>query len=58
MVAVLIAGAALFYFYGGHQTPPGQPPLTALQPQNIGVIASAFNAAKGDVRLLLLLSPT
>ena len=58
ILAVLILCAALFYFYAGGQTPQGQPPLANLTPQNFTAIESAFNAAKDNVRVLLLLSPT
>lgn len=56
LIAVLI-GAAI-YFYGGSQAPPGQPPLERLTAQNVSAVKNAFNAAKADVRVLLLLSPT
>ena len=55
--AALLLGAGL-YFYGGHTAPPTQPALVELTPQTLSKIANAFNEAKGDVRLLLLLSPT
>lgn len=55
--AIALAGG-LFYFYGGSQTPKGQPPLQKLTPQNVAGVKSEFNAAKDDVRVLLLLSPT
>ena len=58
VAAVLVLAGLLMYFYAGHQTPPGQPPLTLLTEQNFGSIAEAFNGAKDDVRVLLLLSPT
>jgi hypothetical protein len=58
MPVALLLGAGLFYFYGGHTAPPGQPTLVALTPQNLSSIGDAFNEAKGEVRLLLLLSPT
>jgi hypothetical protein len=51
-------GGALFYSYGGHETPTGQLPLQRLTTQNVAAVKSAFNAAKDDVRVLLLLSPT
>jgi hypothetical protein len=57
VVAMAFAGV-LFYFYGGHQAPAGQPPLRKLTTQNVAEVKSAFNAAKDDVRVLLLLSPT
>ena len=56
VIAVLI-GAAV-YFYGGGQAPRGQPPLERLTAQNVSAVKNAFNAAKADVRVLLLLSPT
>ncbi|HZQ54128.1 MAG TPA: hypothetical protein VFB14_18135 [Bryobacteraceae bacterium] len=55
--AIALAGA-LFYLYGGSQTPSGQPPLRKLTAQNAADLKIAFNAAKDDVRVLLLLSPT
>lgn len=48
----------LFYLYAGSQVPSGQPPLQSLTPQNLAGLERAFNAAKNDVRVLLLLSPT
>lgn len=50
--------AVLAYCYGGSQTPPGQPPLVRLTAENVSQVRTAFNAAKDDVRLLVLLSPT
>lgn len=57
-IAALTAIAALVYLYGGSQAPSGQPPLMRLTTQNLSEIQTAFNAAKTDVRLLVLLSPT
>lgn len=58
--AILAAGlvGGLVYFFGGSQVPSGQPPLQALTPQSVGGIKNALNAAAGDVRVLVLLSPT
>jgi hypothetical protein len=50
--------AALVYFYGGSQAPPGQPPLESVTAQNVADVKNQFNSAKDDVRVLLLLSPT
>ena len=57
ILAMALIGA-LVHFYGGSQVPPGQAPLQSLIPQNLSAIKSSFNAAKDDVRVLLLLSPT
>ncbi len=56
--AALLLGAGLFYYSGGHTAPAGQHVLVALTQENRSTIEDAFNAAKGDVRLLVLLSPT
>ncbi len=56
LAAVLFAAG--LYFYGGSQVPAGQPPLQNLTAQNAAEFESEFNAAKDDVRVLLLLSPT
>jgi hypothetical protein len=50
--------AALGYFYGGSQAPSGQAPLRNLTAQNVAEVKNEFNAAKDNVRVLLLLSPT
>jgi hypothetical protein len=50
--------AAFVYYYGGSQAPSGQPPLKSLTAQNVAEVKNQFNAAKDDVRVLLLLSPT
>ena len=38
--------------------PAGQPPLASLGPDGIAPVRDLFNASAGDVRLLLMLSPT
>ena len=58
LIPALILCGALYYFYAGHQTPAGQPPLADLTPQNFTTLENAFNASNDDVRVLLLLSPT
>jgi hypothetical protein len=57
LLTALLVGA-LVYFYGGSQPPAGQPLLQSLTAQNVAEIKNEFNAAKDDVRVLLLLSPT
>ena len=57
-VLVALLAAAVLYLYGGGQTPAGQPELKNLSTQSVGEIKNEFNAAKDDVRVLLLLSPT
>ena len=56
LAALLIA--AVLYLYGGSKTPSGQAPLQNLTAHSIADIKNDFNAAKGEVRVLLLLSPT
>lgn len=57
-LVLLILVAGLLYFYAGHQAPAGQPPLATVTAQSLPGMEAAFNQAKGDVRLLVLLSPT
>ena len=61
--SLMVAGALalagiLFYFYGGHQVPPGQPPLANLTAETMPGLKDAFNAANGNVRVVVMLSPT
>ena len=57
-IPVALLAAAVLYLYGGAQTPASQPPLKNLTAQSRGEMKNEFNAAKDDVRVLLLLSPT
>ena len=57
-IPVALLAAAVLYLYSRGQTPAGQPPMKNLSAQSIGEIKNEFNAAKDDVRVLLLLSPT
>ena len=57
LLAVLLL-AVIIYLYGGSQAPSGQPPLRSLTAQSVAEVKNEFNAAKNDVRVLLLLSPT
>jgi hypothetical protein len=45
-------------FSSQQQTPAGQPSLSSLTPENFDQLRMAFNKASGDVRIVLLLSPT
>jgi hypothetical protein len=57
---VVLAGliGAILFFYAGSRVPSGQPQLETLTSQNVSDIERAFNEAKGDIRVLMLLSPT
>jgi hypothetical protein len=59
--AVLIFAGLLalaWHYYAGTTVPAGQPPLASLSAGNLDELRTAFNAASGDVRIVLLLSPT
>ncbi len=58
LAAVAALGGAIFYYYGGHQAPEGQPPLADLSPANFASFQDAFNKADGEVRVVLMFSPT
>lgn len=59
VVVVLVGLLALsWHFYGGERVPAGQPPLVSLTSSNFDQLRTAFNTASGEVRIVLLLSPT
>jgi len=59
LIAVLIAvAAALYYFYGGHSTPKGQPPLFSFSSGDLTPLKAAFNASLPSTRVIVMLSPT
>lgn len=61
ILAVLVFAGLLslgWHFHGGTRVPAGQPPLVPLTSTNFGQLRTAFNAATGNVRIVLLLSPT
>jgi hypothetical protein len=59
LAAVFVGLLALaWHFYGGEKVPRGQPPLVSLTSTNFDRIRTAFNATSGEVRIVLLLSPT
>jgi hypothetical protein len=43
---------------GQQKVPAGQPSLSSLTSENFDQLRTAFNGASGDVRVVLLLSPT
>jgi hypothetical protein len=60
ILAVVFVGLLALggHFYGGEKVPAGQPPLVSLTSGNFDQLRAAFNGASGDVRIVLLLSPT
>lgn len=58
-VLVLVGLLALGrHFYSARAVPAGQPPLVSLTSTNFDQLRAAFNSASGEVRIVLLLSPT
>ena len=53
-LVVLVGG---YFWYAGH-APADQPPLTSLSRENFGQLTGDFDRDSGDIRLVLLLSPT
>jgi hypothetical protein len=61
IVAVLVNVGLLvlgWHLYGGSAVPAGQPPLVSLTSTNFEQLRASFNASAGQVRVVLLLSPT
>jgi hypothetical protein len=53
-----MANAAADLFSRGGPAVAGQPALVSLTAENVATVRDAFNAAKDDVRVLVMLSPT
>ena len=58
LVGVVAALLIVWYLWLSKGTPPGQPPLTLLTRNNLDQFKHDFNSADGELRLVLLLSPT
>jgi hypothetical protein len=46
------------YYFSGHLTPAGQPPLADLTDASLNSLRDDFNRSPDQVRIILLLSPT
>jgi hypothetical protein len=58
-VLALVAGAwVAYHHWAPHDAPAGQPTLASLTPENLDDFRELFNAAAGDARVMILLSPT
>ena len=57
-IRTILLFAAILLLGCQGQTPNGQRSIRSLTPQNVTDVRDQFNAAKDDVRLLILLSPT
>lgn len=55
ILVLLVAGV---YFFQGSRAPKGQPELVAMDNRAFSALQSEFNRTRGDVRAILLLSPT
>jgi hypothetical protein len=59
LVLVAALGIAVaWYVRGPRAVPPGQPPLATLSPSALEALRADFNRAAGQVRVIILLSPT
>jgi hypothetical protein len=56
LVAVLSAVA--WFKLAPREVPPGQPPLATLGPGSLSDLRATFDAGAGEIRLLVMLSPT
>jgi hypothetical protein len=58
VLALLVAFGAVYYFYGGHLTPKGQPPLVSFSSGDLTPLKTAFNGSASSIRVVVMLSPT
>lgn len=54
---LLLAFGAVYYFYGGHSTPKGQPPLVSFSSGDLTPLKTAFNGSASSIRVVVMLSP-
>ena len=57
VVALLMVLGALYYFYGGHSVPKGQPPLVSFSSGDLAPLKTAFNTSASSIRVVVMLSP-
>jgi len=58
LAVLLVAFGAVYYFYVGHSTPKGQPPLVSFSSGNLTPLKTAFNGSASSIRVVVMLSPT
>ena len=58
LVMLLVVFGGVYYLYGGHSTPKGQPPLVSFSSGDLTPVKTAFNASASSVRVVVMLSPT
>jgi hypothetical protein len=58
VVVLLVAFGAVYYFYLGHSTPEGQPPLVSFSSGDLTPLKTAFNGSASSIRVVIILSPT
>jgi uncharacterized protein (UPF0333 family) len=58
LAILLVAVGVVYYFYGGHSTPKGQPPLASFSSGDLTPLKTAFNDSASTVRVVAMLSPT
>jgi hypothetical protein len=58
VVVLPMVFAAVYYFYGGHAAPKGQPPLVSFSSGELTPLKTAFNNSAWSTRIVLMLSPT
>jgi hypothetical protein len=58
LIGIVAALLIVWFLWLSKGTPPGQPPLTSLTPDNFQNFRQEFNSNADRARLVLLLSPT
>jgi hypothetical protein len=58
IVVLLVVFGAVYYFYGGHSTPKGQPLLVGFSSGDLTPLKTAFNTSASSIRVVVMLSPS
>src|SRR5213083_1920110 len=52
--SALVAFGVVYYFYGGHTTPKGQPPLVSFSSGDLTPLKTAFNGSASSSRVVVM----
>ena len=58
VLVLVVAFGAVYYFYGGHSVPEGQPPLLSFSAGDLALLKTAFNDSASSIPVVVMLSPT
>lgn len=58
LIGIVLLASYAWLRFAPRRVPEGQPPLVTVEPGQLETVRDAFNASRGEVRVLAMLSPT